>query len=203
MTYYTEDICYKLQKTRQRAALTQKALGSLAGLPQSHISKVESNDVDLRVSSLAAIAHALGLELFLVPRRAVLAVRATLRKIGQQKSSSSASDIVETHPRGTSGETSSERSGNQDAEASAVDTAAQNMLEYQIRRLEAVASLVATRHELQGQSAVHQRLSLKLREFSDCMERATKVGDQIVGILHREKRASGHRSSRTASSSDA
>ncbi len=50
-------------------------------MPQSHISKIENNAVDLRVSSLSSIAHALDLELMLVPRKALPAVRSIARNV--------------------------------------------------------------------------------------------------------------------------
>ncbi|HSH47479.1 MAG TPA: hypothetical protein VK991_02700 [Halomonas sp.] len=53
----------------------------LAGVPQSHISKIENNAVDLRVSSLSSIAHALDLELMLVPRKALPAVQSIARSV--------------------------------------------------------------------------------------------------------------------------
>lgn len=56
-----------LRTARQRKKLSQRALADLAGLPQSHISKIEQGKVDLRLSSLTALARVLGLELFLAP----------------------------------------------------------------------------------------------------------------------------------------
>jgi hypothetical protein len=48
-------------------------------VPQSHISKIENAGVDLRISSLAEIARALDLELTLVPRKTVPAVKSIVR----------------------------------------------------------------------------------------------------------------------------
>ena len=49
------------------------------GLPQSHISKIESGHVDIRLSSLIELARVLDLELSLVPRKLVPAVRSIIR----------------------------------------------------------------------------------------------------------------------------
>jgi transcriptional regulator with XRE-family HTH domain len=57
-----------LRSARERRGLTQKDLGRLAGVPQSHISKIESGAVDLRLSSLLALAQVLDLELGLTDR---------------------------------------------------------------------------------------------------------------------------------------
>jgi transcriptional regulator with XRE-family HTH domain len=58
----------RLRSVRERRGLTQRELGRLAAVPQSHISKIESGAVDLRLSSLLAIAEVLGLDLVLVDR---------------------------------------------------------------------------------------------------------------------------------------
>jgi transcriptional regulator with XRE-family HTH domain len=61
---------------RRRAGLSQSALGAKVGLTQSHISKIERGAIDLQASNLVEIARALDLELMLVPRQLVPAVRA-------------------------------------------------------------------------------------------------------------------------------
>lgn len=75
----TEGVAEALRAAREAKGLSQRALGERAGAPQSHISKVENGLVDLRVSSLVAIARAVDLELVLVPRRSVPAVDSVAR----------------------------------------------------------------------------------------------------------------------------
>jgi transcriptional regulator with XRE-family HTH domain len=58
----------QLRAAREHRGLTQRELGGLAGVPQSHISKIESGAVDLRLSSLVALARILDLALVLEPR---------------------------------------------------------------------------------------------------------------------------------------
>lgn len=70
MNYATEHIASALRRAREEKGLSQRELGRKAGVPQGHISKIENGAVDLRVSSLVALARALDLELALVPRRA-------------------------------------------------------------------------------------------------------------------------------------
>lgn len=79
MTTATEHIARTLLDARKRKGMSQRALADLAGVPQSHISKIESGAVDLRLSSLIELSRALGLELELVPRAAVPAVQSIVR----------------------------------------------------------------------------------------------------------------------------
>jgi len=71
-----------LRQGRSRKGLTQRALGERAGLPQSHVSKIEQGGVDLQLSSLVELARALDLELKLVPRQALPAVDGLIRASG-------------------------------------------------------------------------------------------------------------------------
>ncbi|QIK42267.1 helix-turn-helix domain-containing protein [Pontivivens nitratireducens] len=82
MSYESEKLAATLKAAREKKGLSQRALSARAGVPQSHISKIESGAVNLTVSSLTAIANALGLELALVPRKAAPAVRTITRSVG-------------------------------------------------------------------------------------------------------------------------
>jgi transcriptional regulator with XRE-family HTH domain len=73
------EIAKTIKAARETKGLSQRALAKIAGVPQSHISKIENAGVDLRVSSLTEIARALDLELALVPRKAVPAVKSIVR----------------------------------------------------------------------------------------------------------------------------
>lgn len=86
MSYSTEHVAQALKAARKQKGLSQRGLSALAGVPQSHISKIEANAVDLRVSSLASIAHALDLELALIPRKAVPAVQSISRSTTKAQS---------------------------------------------------------------------------------------------------------------------
>ena len=79
MTYSNELIAAQLKKARENKGLSQRELSRTSGVPQSHISKIENNGVDLRLSSLVSLAHALDLELNLIPRRVAPAVRSIAR----------------------------------------------------------------------------------------------------------------------------
>ena len=75
MSYTIEHIACELRKAREAKGLSQRELGKKAGVPQGHISKIENGAVDLRVSSLVALARTLDLELELVPRKVVPALK--------------------------------------------------------------------------------------------------------------------------------
>jgi transcriptional regulator with XRE-family HTH domain len=79
MAYAIEQIAQALKAARETKGLSQRALSGLAGVPQSHISRIESGGVDLRVSSLVELARVLDLELTLVPRRSLSAVNSIVR----------------------------------------------------------------------------------------------------------------------------
>jgi transcriptional regulator with XRE-family HTH domain len=81
MAYEAEKLAATLRAAREKKGLSQRALSARAGVPQSHISKIESGGVNLTVSSLTAIANALDLELALIPRKAAPAVRTITRSV--------------------------------------------------------------------------------------------------------------------------
>ena len=80
MRYVIENITSTLKIARESKGFSQRELGNRAGVPQSHISKIENGAVDLRLSSLIALARVLDLELMLVPRKAVSAVQSIVRQ---------------------------------------------------------------------------------------------------------------------------
>ena len=90
MAYATEYIAQTLKVARQGKGLSQRALSKLAGVPQSHISKIENGAVDLRLSSLVEIARVLDLEVTLVPRKSVPAVQSIVRSSRPAKSTAAA-----------------------------------------------------------------------------------------------------------------
>jgi transcriptional regulator with XRE-family HTH domain len=84
MNYSTEEIAKTLKEARKSKGLSQRELSVKSGVPQSHISKIESGAVDLRVSSLTSLARDLGLELALIPRKTVPAVNSIVRSNERQ-----------------------------------------------------------------------------------------------------------------------
>lgn len=79
MSYVIEQIIESLREARARKGLSQRDLSARSGVPQSHISKIESGSVDLRLSSLIALARVLDLELFFAPKKSIPAIRYIIR----------------------------------------------------------------------------------------------------------------------------
>ncbi len=79
MNYTTEHIARALRSAREARGFSQRELGAKTGVAQGYISRIENGAVDLRVSSLVALARALGLELTLVPRAVLPAVESITR----------------------------------------------------------------------------------------------------------------------------
>ncbi len=79
MKYQLQDIADQLKKARETRGISQRALSEIAGVPQSHLSKIENGNVDIRLSSLIEIARALDLEIQLIPKQAVPAVTTVVK----------------------------------------------------------------------------------------------------------------------------
>lgn len=80
MRYETRDITERLRAARLDKGISQTELSKLSGVPQAQISRIEANAVDLRLSSLVAMANALDVALVLAPRKALPAVRSIIRQ---------------------------------------------------------------------------------------------------------------------------
>lgn len=78
-SYATEHVTSTLRAARTARGLSQRELSVNSAVPQGHISRIENGSVDLRLSNLVALARALDLELMLVPRQSVPAVRSVAR----------------------------------------------------------------------------------------------------------------------------
>lgn len=91
MNYVTEQILQSLREARVRKGFSQRELSARSGVPQSHISKIESGGVDLRMSSLIALARVLDLELFIAPKKSVPAIKSIIRS-SQSLNNNSISD---------------------------------------------------------------------------------------------------------------
>lgn len=79
MSYLNQQILHSLRQARMDKGLSQRALSERSGVPQGHISKIERGAVDLRASSLIALARVLELELVLAPKPALPAISALTR----------------------------------------------------------------------------------------------------------------------------
>lgn len=93
MNYVVDDIARQLKAARLRKHLSQRELAEKVGVPQSHISRIESGQVDVRISSLIEFARVLDLEFTLVPRALVPAVQSIIR--GAQAAVDDAARVAE------------------------------------------------------------------------------------------------------------
>lgn len=88
MRHELQQFAKRLRETRLARGMTQRELSALSGVPQAQLSRIEAGEVDLRLSTLTAVANALELEVVLIPRKAAPAVGAVVREVERQTSSS-------------------------------------------------------------------------------------------------------------------
>jgi len=81
MAIAIEPLAHRLRTIRLAKGMRQAELSKLTGVPQAQISRIEANAVDLRVSSLVNLAHALDMEVMLVPRQTLPAVQSVIRQL--------------------------------------------------------------------------------------------------------------------------
>ena len=80
MSYQAEAFAPTLRQARLQKGWSQRDLSGKAGIPQAHISRIESGAVDVKVATLVELARLLDLELVLAPRSALPAVEALIRE---------------------------------------------------------------------------------------------------------------------------
>lgn len=93
MAYINDQILESLRDARARKGLSQRELSARSGVPQSHISKIEAGEVDLRMSSLIVLARALDLELFLAPKKSISAIKSIMRSAVGEDGQEAASPV--------------------------------------------------------------------------------------------------------------
>jgi transcriptional regulator with XRE-family HTH domain len=80
VNYQAEAFAQSLRQARLQKGWSQRELSGKAGIPQAHISRIESGAVDVKVSTLVELARLLDLELVLAPRSSIPAVEALIRE---------------------------------------------------------------------------------------------------------------------------
>lgn len=88
MIHVVEYLAKALKAAREGKKLSQRALGKVAGMPQYQISKIENAAVDMKASTLIELSRALDLEVMLVPRKHVPAVKSIVGSAGRETSES-------------------------------------------------------------------------------------------------------------------
>lgn len=79
MKYTNEAIAKALRTARKQKGLSQRTLSEQSGTTQSQISRFENGALDARLSTVLDVARVLDLELMLVPKKWVPAVRSIIR----------------------------------------------------------------------------------------------------------------------------
>lgn len=81
MPLSTEHLAKTLKQAREARKLSQRDVAERTGIPQGHLSRVETGGVDPRISTLVEVGRSLGMELVWVPQRALPAVQAIIRSL--------------------------------------------------------------------------------------------------------------------------
>lgn len=87
-------IATRVREARLAKTWSQRDLSERAGIPQAHISRIESGAIDPKVSTLQDLARALDLELVLAPRTALTALDALVRETTQESDRQRLRDIA-------------------------------------------------------------------------------------------------------------
>jgi len=74
-----KDLRQELKKAREQRGWSQRELGSRVGLPQMHISGIESGKIVPRYDTLLELVRVLDHDLLMVPRALVPAVQSLIR----------------------------------------------------------------------------------------------------------------------------
>jgi transcriptional regulator with XRE-family HTH domain len=74
-----EDLRIQIKEARAKRGWGQRELGAHVGLPQPHVSAIESGDIVPRFDTILDIVRVLGQDLLLVPRALVPAVQSLVR----------------------------------------------------------------------------------------------------------------------------
>jgi len=84
---FLPDLARAIRLERNRKGMSQVELAERLKMPQSQIARIETGERDIRLSTLAQIARALGLEPMLVPKRLTPAIRYMIEAPEQRTSS--------------------------------------------------------------------------------------------------------------------
>jgi transcriptional regulator with XRE-family HTH domain len=79
LTGLSADLRNQIRQARTQRGWSQRQLGAAVGLPQSHISGIESGQVVPRFDTLLDLVRVLDLDLLVVPRSLIPAVQSLIR----------------------------------------------------------------------------------------------------------------------------
>lgn len=79
MSYKSETLIGQIKRAREEGGISQRALSAKSGLTQSHISQIERGTLEPGLSSLIDMVRALDMELVVVPKKLLPAVKSILQ----------------------------------------------------------------------------------------------------------------------------
>ena len=79
-SYMNNHLILELKKHREQKDLSQRELGDKLGIPQSHISSIENEKTDVRLSTLMDLVRILDLELVCVPREKLSLITSIIKE---------------------------------------------------------------------------------------------------------------------------
>ena len=79
LTGLPADLRKQIKQARTQRGWSQRQLGTAVGLPQSHVSGIESGEVVPRFDTLLDLVRVLDLDLLVVPRSLIPAVQSLIR----------------------------------------------------------------------------------------------------------------------------
>ena len=79
LTELPADLRNQIKQARTQRGWSQRQLGAAVGLPQSHVSGLESGEVVPRFDTLLDLVRVLDLDLLVVPRSLIPAVQSLIR----------------------------------------------------------------------------------------------------------------------------
>lgn len=94
--YGLEGVTEVIRKARLAKGWSQRDLAGRAPLTQAQISRIESGEADLQVSTLIELARSLDLDVQLVPKTALVAVEAAVRSAEERAGERIAQNLVAT-----------------------------------------------------------------------------------------------------------
>jgi transcriptional regulator with XRE-family HTH domain len=139
-----------IRQARLQKGWTQRDLSARSRMPQAQISRFENGEVDPRVSTLLELARTLDLDLQLVPRSAITAVKAAVRSAEERSDERALRDIL-----------TKLRAAAQEAHQSAPEREDIASIRAGLRQLDHLAPLIRGTEVTAGL----QRLLLNLQQF--------------------------------------
>lgn len=84
MVYAIQDYVKQMRKARLERGWSQKELAQKAGITQSHLSRIEGGEMDMRFSNVIELVRLLNLEVLFVPKHSVTSINSLIDEISEK-----------------------------------------------------------------------------------------------------------------------